>query len=70
MMLYGCGPSPITVGQIRMSSCPVAIFCRVIDRMFAPYAYTNSFVKLVVLSKATGAEIERCAPGERISQLL
>jgi type VI secretion system protein ImpG len=40
------------------------------DRMFAPYAHMNSFVELVVVSKNTGVEIERCAPRDGTSPLL
>jgi type VI secretion system protein ImpG len=60
----------LTVDETTFVGNSVAIFSRVIDRMFTPYAYTNSFVELVILSKATGSEIERCAPREGTSQLL
>ncbi|WP_129112259.1 hypothetical protein [Burkholderia pseudomallei] len=32
------------------------------DRFFGPYAQSNSYVQLVVLSAESGKELLRCAP--------
>ncbi|WP_367189811.1 type VI secretion system baseplate subunit TssF [Burkholderia sp. Ed8] len=37
-------------------------FSAVMDRFFGPYAHSNSYVQLVVLSAESGKELLRCAP--------
>ncbi|RQP36513.1 type VI secretion system baseplate subunit TssF [Burkholderia ubonensis] len=43
------------------------LFAQVLDRFFAPYAPTNSYVQLVIRSAQTGQELQRCPaqPGTR-----
>jgi type VI secretion system protein ImpG len=60
----------LTIDEPAFNGVSLGIFIGVMERFFEPYAHSNSFTQLVVLSKNTGNEIRRCAPRQGTSPLL
>ncbi|RKP46383.1 type VI secretion system baseplate subunit TssF [Trinickia fusca] len=52
----------LTLDEQAFAGQSVSTFIDLMDRFFAPYAPTNSFIKLTVVSRRTGADIRRCEP--------
>jgi type VI secretion system protein ImpG len=60
----------LTIDEPAFNGVSLGVFIGVMERFFEPYAHSNSFTQLVVLSKNTGNEIRRCAPRQGTSPLL
>lgn len=60
----------LAVDEPAFSGSSISAFIDVMDRFFAPFAPQNSFVQLVVVSKATGAVLRRCEPRQGALALL
>ena len=52
----------LAVDELAFVGTSLAALIGVLDCFLAPYAPTNSFVQLVVISKHNGAELKRCKP--------
>ena len=52
----------LAVDELVFVGTSLAALIGVLDCFLAPYAPTNSFVQLVVISKHNGAELKRCKP--------
>ncbi|WP_430231571.1 type VI secretion system baseplate subunit TssF [Paraburkholderia tropica] len=49
----------ITVDEQGLAGTPIAIFARVLESVFVRYAPAHSFVQVVIVSAANGAELAR-----------
>ncbi|RXV65184.1 type VI secretion system baseplate subunit TssF [Burkholderia stabilis] len=50
----------VSLDEAALRDVTLHLFAVMLDRLFAPYAPTNSFVALVVSSSQTGRELRRC----------
>ncbi|GAU05849.1 type VI secretion system baseplate subunit TssF [Burkholderia stabilis] len=50
----------VSLDETALRDVTLHLFARMLDRLFAPYAPTNSFVELVISSSQTGRELQRC----------
>ncbi|WP_175721200.1 type VI secretion system baseplate subunit TssF [Burkholderia anthina] len=57
----------VSLDEGALRDVTLSLFAQVLDRFFAPYAPTNSYVQLVLRSALSGAELLRCPtqPGIR-----
>lgn len=57
----------VSIDETALRDITLSIFARMLDRFFAPYAPTNSYVQLVIRSAQTEKELLRCEaqPGTR-----
>lgn len=60
----------VTLDEQAFVDSSLDLFTRVLDRFFAPYAPTSSFIQLVVVSAGTGTVIRRCPPRAGIMPLV
>lgn len=60
----------LAVDEQAFSGSSISAFIDVMDHFFAPFAPENSFVQLVVVTKATGAMLRRCEPRQGTVALL
>lgn len=60
----------LAVDEYAFSGSSISAFIDVMDVFFAPFAPENSFVQLVVITKATGALLRRCEPRQGAQALL
>lgn len=51
----------ITVDESHYAGVGIFMFAQVLDRFFALYANTNSFTRLIIVSRQTGEELIKCA---------
>ncbi|MCA7903380.1 type VI secretion system baseplate subunit TssF [Burkholderia cepacia] len=50
----------VSLDEAALRDVTLHLFARMLDRLFAPYAATNSYVELVICSSQTGCELQRC----------
>ncbi|MCA8488055.1 type VI secretion system baseplate subunit TssF [Burkholderia multivorans] len=57
----------VSIDESALRAIALNTFARILDRLFAPYAPTNSYVQLVIRSAQTDQELIRCEarPGTR-----
>ncbi|CAB5279006.1 type VI secretion protein [Burkholderia multivorans] len=57
----------VSIDESALRAIALNTFARILDRLFAPYAPTNSYVQLVIRSAQTDQELVRCEarPGTR-----
>ncbi|KGV06760.1 hypothetical protein X895_2100 [Burkholderia pseudomallei MSHR4503] len=57
----------VSLDEGALRDVTLSLYARVLDRFFAPYAPTNSYVQLVLRSALSGTELLRCParPGTR-----
>nr|WP_269435314.1 type VI secretion system baseplate subunit TssF [Burkholderia sp. ABCPW 14] len=57
----------VSLDEGALRDVTLSLFARVLERLFAPYAPTNSYVQLVLRSTLSGTELLRCPaqPGTR-----
>ncbi len=60
----------LTVDEDAFAGASVHTFAQVLDGFFALYVHLNSFVRLIILSAATGKELIRCVPRNGEMQLV
>ena len=52
----------VSIDEAALRDITLSIFARMLDRFFARYAPTNSYVQLVIRSAQTEKELLRCKP--------
>ncbi|ERJ33388.1 Protein ImpG/VasA [Burkholderia sp. AU4i] len=50
----------VTLEDSALRDVTLHLFARTLDRLFSPYAPTNSYVQLIIRSSHTGQELHRC----------
>ncbi|MBY4767620.1 type VI secretion system baseplate subunit TssF [Burkholderia ambifaria] len=50
----------VSLDESMLRDVTLHLFARVLDRLFAPYTPTNSYVQLIIRSSQTGHELHRC----------
>ncbi|VWC70155.1 type VI secretion protein [Burkholderia lata] len=50
----------VSLDEAALRDVTLYLFARMLDRLFAPYAATNSYIELIICSSQTGRELQRC----------